>query len=80
MWYNGCNILWSHISQLYFEDAACDLKYFPKLTRDHIGLTPYSVMNVRLAAQVLSESVARIMEEYGPPEGLETAKILVRLL
>ena len=30
MWINGCNILWSHISQLYFEDAACDLKYFPK--------------------------------------------------
>ena len=33
-------------------------------------------MNVQLAAQVLSESVARIMGEYGPPEALETAKII----
>ena len=76
MWDNGYNILWSHILQLYFEDAACDLQYFPKLTRDHICLTPYSVMNVRLAAQVLSESVAKNMEEYRPPEALETAKFI----
>ena len=30
----------------------------PKLTRSHIDLTAYSCMKVRLAAQVLSDTVA----------------------
>ena len=40
----------------------------PKITTEHINLTPYSVMNVRLAAQVLSTSVSTALKTFGPPE------------
>ena len=59
MWNNGCYILWSHISQLYYDDLNCGLKMLPKLTTDHINLTPYS-RRVRCAAQVLSETVGSV--------------------
>ena len=32
-------------------------------------------MRVNLAAQVLSASVAAVLEEFGPPEAVETAKL-----
>ena len=60
MWRNGCDILWKHISNLYYEDLECGLKLLPKLTHDHIKLTSFSVMNVKLAAQVLSETVGKV--------------------
>ena len=44
------------------------LKLVPKLTSDHVNLTPYSVMRVRLAAQVLSESVGSVLNAFGPVE------------
>ena len=50
------------------------LQYLPKLRSDHINLTPYSVMNVRLAAQVLSETVGKVLLQYGPPDAAATAK------
>ena len=34
---------------------------------------PYSKMNVRLAAQVLSSTVSKVLLAYGPPEAAETA-------
>ena len=52
----------------------CGLKLVPKITNEHISLTSYSVMNVRLAAQVLSESVYQALTSYGPPEACGTAK------
>ena len=57
MWNSGMYILWSHISDFYHMDSNNDLQMCTKLTHDHIQLTPYSVMRVRLAAQVLSNSV-----------------------
>ena len=45
----------------------------PKLTNEHIKLTPYSKINVRLAAQVLSSTVSKVLLAYGPPEAAETA-------
>ena len=57
MWNSGFFILWSHISQIYNEQLQSGLKFVPKLTCDHINLTPYSVMRVNLAAQVLSDTV-----------------------
>ena len=77
MWNDGMNISWRHISQMYYEDADCAFQYFPKLTRDHICLSPYSVMNVRLAAQVMSETVGKVLEAFGPPDAAETAKFLL---
>ena len=44
-----------------------------KLTNDHINLSSFSVMNVRLAAQVLSESVSQALQTFGPTEAHTTA-------
>ena len=44
-----------------------------KLSNEHIKLTTYSKMNVRLAAQVLSSTVSKVLLAYGPPEAAETA-------
>ena len=38
------------------------------MTSDHINSTPYSVMRVRLAAQVLSETVGNVLNHFGLPE------------
>ena len=67
-------ILWSHISHLYHDDLESGLKIVNKLTSDHINLTPYSVMRVRLAAQVLSETVGNVLNHFGPPEAAGTAE------
>ena len=40
----------------------------------HIKLTPYSIMNVKLAAQVLSSTVSKTLTSYEPPEAAGTAK------
>ena len=74
MWNDGMFLLWSHVSNLYHEDSECGLQYLPKLRSDHINLTPYSIMNVRLAAQILSETVGKILLQYGPPDAAGTAK------
>ena len=59
---------------MYYEDSECGLQYFPKLTNDHFCLTPFSVMKVKLAVQVLSCTVANILLKFGPPEASDTAK------
>ena len=48
------------------------LQILPKISNEHIKLTPYSKMNIRLAAQVLS-SVSKVLFTYSPPEAAETA-------
>ena len=53
MWNGGLFLLWNHISDLFYEGRSTGLHILPKLTYDHIKLTPYSIMNVKLAAQVL---------------------------
>ena len=76
MWNDGYFLLWTHISDFFYEDLEFGLHLLPKLTYDHIKLTPYSVMNVRLAAQVLSKHVSDILTEHGPEEAKGTAKYL----
>ena len=61
MWNNNQHLLWSHVSQMYYEELENGLDYLPKLKLEHIKLTPYSVMNVRLAAQILSETVSQTL-------------------
>ena len=58
MWNNGKYLIFSHIADLFYQDQAVGLHVLPKLTLDHITLTSYSKMKVRLATQVLSRSVA----------------------
>ena len=73
MWNSGFFILWSHITSLHHQDSACGLKMLNKLTSDPINLTPFSVMRVRLAAQVLSETVGSVLNAFGPAEAEGTA-------
>ena len=51
------------------------LKSVPKLTHEHVHLNPYSVMNVRLAAQILSNTIANILRLYYPQEMHGTAEV-----
>ena len=80
MWNSGMFILWSHISQFYFCDMECGLKMLTKLTNDHMNLTPYIVMRVRFAAQVLSQTVGTCLNNFGPPETTGTAKSWISFL
>ena len=41
MWNNQLHLVWSHISNFFFEDQELGLHYLPKLTYDHINLTSY---------------------------------------
>ena len=70
---NGMFILWNHISDIFYEDRESGLHILPKLSNEHIKVTPYSKMNVRLAAQVHSSTVGNVLLAYGPPEAAETA-------
>ena len=79
MWNSGFFLLWSHISQIYNEQLESGLKFVPKLTNDHINLTPYSVMRVYLAAQVLSETVGNVLNQFGPPEASGTANFCLMM-
>jgi len=74
MWNNDGFILWSHIQEMFYDDQNHGLHLLPKLSYDHIHLTSYSIMNVRLAAQVLSNSMSIALKEYGTAESAETAK------
>ena len=74
MWNCGMHILWKHVAQFYYADADSDLKLLPKLSYEHMNLTRYSCMNVRLAVQVLSETMGNVLKEFGPPEAAATAQ------
>eukprot|EP00794_Sanderia_malayensis_P011654 gene11654-12853_t len=64
MWMNGKHLMWSDLCQIVNDDIANGLKICPKLTKEHTELTLYSVMNVCLAAQALSETTANVLSEY----------------
>ena len=50
-----------------------------KLTSNHIDLTQFSVMRVRLAAQVLSETVNSVLNSFGPAEAESTANFCLMM-
>ena len=68
MWNNGFFLLWSHIACLYYEDLKSGLKLLNKVISDHINLLSYSVMKVNTAAQVLSETVGNVLNNFSPEE------------
>ena len=74
MWNDDHYLIWNHIADFFYEDQEYCLHYLPKITKEHIKLTPYSIMNVKLAAQVLSSTVSNVLNTYGPPEAAGTAK------
>ena len=59
---------------MYFMDAESPLKLLPNITFDHISLTPYSVMRVDLAAQILSSTMASVLSHHGGNELSGTSK------
>ena len=74
MWNDGSYILWSQIKEMFYDDQNHGLHLLPKLTYDHINLTSYSVMNVRLAVQVLSTTMSNVLKKFGPAEASGTSK------
>ena len=79
MWDSGFFLLWPYISQIYDEQLERGLKFVPKLTYDHINLTAYSVMEVKLASQVLSDTVGNVLAQFWPPEATGTANFCLMM-
>ena len=69
-WY--VHTLESHF-RYFYEDRECGLHIWSKLTNEHIKLTPYSKVNVRLAPQVLSSTLSKVVLAYDPLQTAETA-------
>ena len=74
MWKGGMFILWNHIADMFYEDRECGLHLLPKIKYEHIKLTSYSIMNVKLAAQVLSSTVSNVLSNYASPDAADSAK------
>ena len=74
MWNGGLFLIWNHISDIFLEGQESALELLPKITYEHVYLTPYSVMNVRLAAQVVSATVSKVLSNYGPADAAGTAE------
>ena len=61
---NGKHVVWRHVIDADQADLDQGLKLLPRLTTDRIKLNSYSKMKVRLAAQVLSSSVAAVLRTF----------------
>ena len=75
------SIQWEHVVNFYNFDRRGGIKMAPKLTEQHIYLPMFTKMRVRLAAQVLSHSVAAGITTLArlnhlPMEALSTATFL----
>ena len=64
----------NHINDMILEGQVYGLQPLRKIIYEHAYLTPYSVMNVRLAAQVLSTTVSKVLSNYGPADAAGTAE------
>ena len=61
------------IAQIYGEQLLSRLKFVPKLKCDHINLTLYPLMSVKLDVQVLTETVGNVLTIW-TPEAARTAR------
>ena len=73
MWNDGQYLLFRHIADMFYHDQESALHKMPKLTHDHIVLTSYSKMKVKLAVQVLSRTVSTCLLESGDPSVVGTS-------
>ena len=76
LWNKDKDMLWSHVVQCYQKDCAMQVRRLPKISRDHIYLTSFSKMRVNLAAQVMSETVSKVMQSYCSNVASETAHFI----
>ena len=70
---NGMFQSMNHISDIFYEDRECGLNILPKPLNEHIKLTRSSKMNVKLAAEVLSSNVSKVVFGNGSPKAANTA-------
>ena len=56
------------------DDLQLALQLCSKITTEHMNLIPFSVMNFRLVAKILSVSVSTVLKDYGQPETANKAK------
>ena len=73
MWKEENFILWDHLHKILDDELENGLKLNPKLTVNHIQLSSFSCMNVKLAAQTLSATNANALNNYYGPEITQTA-------
>ena len=73
MWNNGQYLLFRHIADMFQNYQEYALHRLPKLTLDHILLTCYSKMKVKLAVKVLSRTVSTCLLESDDPSVVGTA-------
>ena len=72
---------WSDITHFYEIDQKQRFRLAPKLTSRHVGLPAFSKMKVKLAAQVISRTVAAALETHSNVVGSgasETAEFLMQ--
>ena len=74
MWNDGKYLLWKYVTRIHFMYAESPLKVLSKITYDHIILTPYLVMSVDLAAQILSSTMTSVLNHHGGNELSHTSK------
>ena len=75
--WNNDEMTWDHLISLYEADRVSEVRKLPKIKNEHVYLTPYSRMRVNLAAQVMSETVGKVMLAYAAPKAKETAKLIL---
>ena len=75
VWTGGVFLLWNHVTDIFHKDQECGLHILPKSCIKHMKLTPYSIKNVKLAAQILSSTVSKVLLKYVTPESAGTAKL-----
>ena len=71
MWNGGLFLVWNHMSDISLEDQECRLQLLPNITNEHVYLTPYSVMNVRLAGKMLSTTISKVLSNMDEQMHLE---------
>ena len=67
MWNANKYIFWQHTVQVFQEDLQNGLKVIPRITNDHINLTPYTLITVMLAEEVLSEGMSIALSKFESP-------------
>ena len=79
--WNGTEILWRHVQNLYKFDSRNPVKMAPKLTHKHIYLPAFTAMRVKYATQVMSHTVASGISTLStlghlPPDASKIAKFI----
>ncbi|VDH96810.1 Hypothetical predicted protein [Mytilus galloprovincialis] len=76
---NGKPIKWSQIVTLVEGDIhGMGLRLLPRISYEHLHLTPTLRMRVKLAVQILSSSVANALQLKGNPE-TESTQLFIRM-